>query len=241
MNPPFPENPKPIRDHEADASPASLAETLANKQKRLPATNRRLSATPTHRLYILMLMASTTVAAAFCLLYITKPVIVTVPDSEILLSEVVAPADPDMSSAPEDAVAAKSAPGSPTHDGHEETNLRVQHVLNAATADGDLSRIVLDVPVIYASRNLRWTDAEVAQARAIHARLADFHEQSRLLRAMGSDILIDWNALIERSIPSADLRADSPSLPINQEDAAQLPRPDVLDTTEVIEIQPTGP
>lgn len=233
MNPTPSENPISARD----VPNTSLAETLASKNKRPHATNRRLSAGPGHRAYTLMLCFSTLVAASFCALYITKPVIVTMPENDfrVLEPEIAVPV------VTSDAELAPFAPESPSHDGHEETNLRVQHVLNATTADGDLSRIVLDVPVIYASRQLRWTDAEVTQARAIHARLADFHEQSRNLRTLGKSILTEWNELIERSIPAADLRADSPSLPVNQADGALLPRPTTLDTTEVIEIKPTGP
>ncbi|MFU8894440.1 MAG: hypothetical protein ACNA8L_12520 [Luteolibacter sp.] len=239
MNPPSPENPLPARTASGDDSVVSLAEALANKHKRLPVKNRRLSASPVHRLHTAMLIASTVVAAVFCMLYITKPVIYTVPESA--MAEAADSPESSSEVADIDAAPGKSVPTSPSHDGHEETNLRVQHVLNATTADGDLSRIVLDVPVIYASRQLRWTDAEVAQARAIHARLADFHEQSRQLRGLGADILTEWNELIERSIPTADLRADSPSLPANQDDAAQRSGPATLDTTEVIEIQPSGP
>jgi len=242
MNPIPSENPKPAHATGLDAPAASLAETLANKRKQQARVNRRASASPSNRAYALLLVTSTLVAAAFCLLYITKPVIVTMPETTIQVPDGALARTPDPRA---ETPAAESTDGPSgiraSHGNHEETNLRVQHVLNATTADGDLSRVVLDVPVIYASRHLRWTDAEVAHARAIHARLADFHEQSRLLRDLGAGILADWNALIEQSIPVADLRADSPSLPANQEDAARLPRPTILDSTDAIEIQPSGP
>lgn len=110
----------------------------------------------------------------------------------------------------------------------------------AATEDGDdLSRIVLDVPVIYASRDLRWTRAEIAEARDILGRLNDYREQSRALRDLGAGILSDWNLLIERSVPAGELRADSPSLPMNQEDSKRLPRPATLDSNKSIEILPS--
>ena len=244
MNPTPPENPKPAEESKPGETTApSVADSLASSARRYTPANRRVTAAPTSRFYLIALVASTLVAAAFCMLYITKPVVITPPDGMIHTVRPATGSAPATDAA--DGLAAatedKPAPASATRDGHEETNLRIQHVLNASTAEGDLSRIVLDVPVIYASRNLRWTGSEVAQAREILNRLADYHEQSRLLRDLGTDILLDWNHLIERSIPTAELRADSPSLPANQEDAALMPRPAILDTTESIEIRPPGP
>ena len=94
--------------------------------------------------------------------------------------------------------------------------------------------------MLYQSRNLRWTPAEVAEARELLIRLADYQEKSRTLRLEGAELLDSWNRLIERSIPATDLRADSPTLPTNQQDAADAPRPAGLDTTELIQIQPAG-
>jgi len=236
MNPIPSETLKSTSAPSPDASAPSLAETLGNKRKKNAASNRRAPSTPSNRIHTALLIVSTLVAGAFCLLYITKPVMITLPDGGI-----VAP-DPSHAFVAGAATAADSPPEGSTpanaiHDGHEETNLRVQHVLDATTQDGDLSRIVLDVPVIYASRHLRWTEEKVTEARALHARLLDYHEQSRHLREQGAGLLVEWNELIERSIPAADLRADSPSLPANQEGAIRTPRPDILDTTETIEIQ----
>ena len=77
---------------------------------------------------------------------------------------------------------------------------------------------------------------------AIHSlrRLADYQEKSRTLRLEGAELLDSWNRLIERTIPATELRADSPTLPTNQQDAADAPRPAGLDTTELIQIQPAG-
>ena len=122
----------------------------------------------------------------------------------------------------------------------EQTNLRIQHILTAEAPGGHLARINLDVPVLYQSRNLRWTAAEVTEARALLARLADYQEKSRTLRVEGAELLDSWNHLIGRSIPAGDLRADSPTLPANQQDAADAPRPAGLDTRELIQIQPAG-
>lgn len=120
----------------------------------------------------------------------------------------------------------------------EETNLHIQHVLTAATPGGDLSRIVLNVPVLYQSRSLGWTESEVAESRELLKRLATYQENSRALREEGSGILTAWNHLVELSIPTPVLRADSPSLPANQDHANRSEQAAGLDTTQSIQIQP---
>jgi hypothetical protein len=122
----------------------------------------------------------------------------------------------------------------------EQTNLRVQHILNADAPGGYHEKIELKVPVLYQSRNLRWTAAEVIEAREVLARLADYQEKMQNLRAEGTPILESWNRLIERSIPSSELRADSPTIPVNQQDAVNFPRPTGLNTTDLIRIQPAA-
>ncbi len=221
---------------ESTGQSASLAETLASK-RRNAAANRRATGGPPTKFYPAMLIASTLVSAGFCALYITKPVVMTFQEGDLRVVEAPPVAAIDLAAGDVGGMELSPSGEVPAH---EETNLRVQHVLNASTKEGELSRIVLDVPVIYASRQLRWTHEEVENARAFHARLADFHEQSRNLRELGQSLLAEWNGLIERSIPMPDLRADSPSLPDNQEGAKPLTRPAELDTTEVIEIQPNG-
>lgn len=246
------ESPSPPKMPPSHQSPSPiLGDEFALPRRHSP-SNRRANAPLPTKLLIGALILSTLVAALFCVLYITKPVIATTPEEaptatappaelpEETRAIIIDGTDDDPETRRPDKT--PRTPTSTSHDQHhEETNLRVQHVLDASTPDGDLSRIVLDVPVIYPSRNLRWTDAEVAQAREILARLADYHEQSRHLRDLGTDILLDWNHLIERSIPASDLRADSPSLPSNQKDSALLPRPTSLDSSESIEIRPSGP
>ena len=98
----------------------------------------------------------------------------------------------------------------------------------------------LDVPVLYQSRNLRWTPTEVTHARELLARLMDYQEKSNRLRDEGSALLQAWNSLLDKSLPAADLRADSPSLPANQETATNPTRPASLITTESIQIKPAG-
>ena len=246
-NPPEQPTPAP-KSHTGEANESSSpTDEFALPPRRYAPANRRVASAPTHRFYLGALVFSTLIAALFCVLYISKPVLIApvgeplrTVQKEITPEPAETTDTPPHTKSPEE----KSTPAthtSATHDGHEETNLRVQHVLNTSTPGGELSRIVLDVPVIYASRNLRWTHAEIAQAREILHRLADYHEQSRRLRDLGTDIMLDWNQLIERSIPATELRADSPSLPANQESALPIPQPATLNTNESIEIRPSGP
>jgi hypothetical protein len=239
----------------ADSAMPSLPSALAPPAGPYSTSNRRASTCPVQRVYPVLLFASTAVAAVFCLMYITKPFIQAsqspspgLPAHPVLSKPTTPPAGqsglmPGKNSLPGESPAAGSAnlrAGTSTA-AFEQSNLRIQHILTAESPGGHLSRIDLDVPVLYQSRNLRWTPTEVAEARALLIRLADYQEKSRMLRLEGSELLDSWNRLIGQSIPAADLRADSPTLPANQQDAADAPRPAGLDTTELIQIQPTGP
>lgn len=216
-------------------------------------SNRR---TTTSRAYPWLLFTSTAVAALFCFMYITKPVIQSAPGSSLetpMVTQTLPPAAkpvlppvqerlPDVKPVEKptrDAGVSAGAPPSP-FTAFEQTNLRVQHILTAEAPGGHQAKIDLDVPVLYQSRNLRWTPAEVAEARGLLTRLTDYQEKSRMLRAEGAELLDSWNRLIEHSIPTGILRADSPTLPTNQQDAADAPRPAGLNSNELIKIQPAG-
>lgn len=240
-----------------DRGMPSLPSALTPVVTSYSTSNRRASSGPAvQRAYPWLLFASTMVAAVFCLMYITKPVIqasqATATDfsSDTKLPESIAatPAKPGLmpdknslpgerlETVPQSAdVIAGSAPAA-----FEQTNLRIQHILTAEAPGGHVSKIDLDVPVLYQSRNLRWSADEVAEARELLIRLADYQEKSRMLRMEAMELHDSWNGLIERSIPATDLRADSPTLPTNQLDAADAPRPAGLDTTELIQIQADG-
>jgi hypothetical protein len=115
----------------------------------------------------------------------------------------------------------------------EETNLQIQHVLKAQGPGGeDLGKIDLKVPVLYRSRALRWTPEEVAKARDLMVRIGNYQEASRMIRDEGNSLLTEWNTLVGNSIPTAVLRADSPSLTGEAQPAAS---PEGLDSAEAIE------
>lgn len=218
------------------------------------------------RAYPWLLFLSTSVAGLFCYLYLTKPVIVSSPAPAMEVkseppsvpvampsptpapmakaeSKPTAPAlAPSSQRLPGDAttalVAPKEAPGKTGASAFEETNLRVQHILIAEAAGGARSRLEFEVPVLYRSRNLRWGKQEVARARELLGKLADYQEKSRILRAEGIALLDAWNHLVNHSIPSAGLRADSPSLPANQDESARPAA--TLDTNNAIRLQSDG-
>ncbi len=236
----------------ADRVMPSLPATLAVAPASYSTSNRRASAYPGQRVYPVLLFTSTAVAGMFCLMYLTKPFIqasqAVTPSVGSQQALVIAEPTPVRSSImPDKDRLPGEKPGvttprttSPSATPFEHTNLRIQHILTAEAPGGHTSRIDLDVPVLYQSRNLRWTPAEVAKARELLIRLANYQEKSRTLRLEGVELLDSWNQLIENSVPAADLRADSPTLPTNQQDAADTPRPAGLNTTELIQIQPAG-
>jgi hypothetical protein len=237
-----------------DGGMPALPSPLVTPAGEYSASNRRASPVcGTQRAYPWLLFFSTAVAALFCMLYITKPVIIPSPAMIAPATPLRTPAaekaqPPPASSATPSASllpARDSLPGEgdsqpPAVSHFEETNLRIQHVLTAEAPGGQLDRIILDVPVLYQSRNLRWTPDEVAAARELLIRLMDYQDKCRSLRVEGIGLLDAWNSLIERSIPATQVRADSPTLPANQQDAMEAPRPAGLMSTDSIQIQPSG-
>jgi hypothetical protein len=195
--------------------------------------NRRSLVAGPHIAHSCLLLCSTALAALFCYLYITKPLVEILPGPTRNASSPRPEPNPDNASPPPSSTKTKA----PTHANLEETNLRVQHILTAETAGKRSDRIELTVPVLYRSRYLRWSETEVDTARTLMEKLVRYQEQSRLLRQEGHDLLNAWNELVSRALPSEALRADSPSLPSNQQDANEAPRPSGWTSTELIQIQ----
>lgn len=234
-------------------------------------------------IYPVLLLTSTAVAALFCYLYLTKPVIVaaspvdaTAPmvpqsppaavadakhsapvangaakDDHATASVSLAPSgdrlpgDPAVSgkgsSRKKTPDARRALPATPVGTHFEETNLRVQHILTAETPGGDLSRIVLDVPVLLKTGTLAWTQSDISEARMLLQRLNDHQEKTRQLRDEGFQLLDLWNRLVERTIPSPVLRADSPSLPGNQQAAEAGGSTESQESGSAIQIHPNNP
>lgn len=236
----------------------SLPGPLTSATNDFSTANRRAVTCGAQRAYPWLLSIATATAALFCIMYVTKPVIITEAPTQPIPADpgkpaLITPAAssgqthllPGSDSLPGEQQVSHTTPrhplpAPPSTNAFEETNLRIQHILTAEAPGGHLDRIDIDVPVLYHSRNLRWTASEVADARNLLVRLMDYQEKSRQLRSEGAGLLDSWNQLIAKSIPAAQLRADSPSLPENQQDAADSPRPAGLSTTESIQIQPAG-
>lgn len=235
------------------------------EEPRPAAASNRPRCCALHRAYPPALVASTLVAALFCYLYLTKPLAqITPPAPAPAAAQAAAPAaaaapvttttpaaadKPALlhrgTTLPGDPIAAKpeaaSSPPNPAAPpefglGFEETNVRIQHALSADGPDGELGRILLEVPVLYESRRLRWTPVQLAQARQLLDRLRVHQENLRAVRQEGSQLLAAWNHLIDQSIPDDALRADSPSLPVNQAGGNPGPSPAGLDTSETIRV-----
>jgi hypothetical protein len=117
---------------------------------------------------------------------------------------------------PQQLAAARAGGGASTMAlGWEATNLKVQHILSANAGDGALEKIVINVPVLYQTRTMRWTPADVVKARNVLTRLMVYERNLSNLRQEGQVLLRDWNKLMEETVPAPALRADSPSLPYN--------------------------
>ncbi len=219
--------------YESHREPRPLDMSLALSPRPHPYSyaNRRTVSPKIQRLYPLLLLASTAVAAIFCFAYITKPVVVnnsSIPETIGISNPSIAPPVkpvvktespsnnlPGLKPKEQPPITKQALPSAPLTSGFEETNIRMQHILDAESASGDIHRIVIDVPALYKSRNLRWSQDDATQARVLLRRLEDYQEKSRALREEGSLILADWNKLMDASAPNQILRADSPSLSSN--------------------------
>ena len=208
-----------------------LSLVLSQRPHSFSPANRRASSQKVQALYPWLLLASTAIAAVFCYAYITKPVLVTYsssPGNAKTSNPITVPIEnsatkakttsnnlPGLSPKKQTPTTKKELPPAPVTTGYENTNIRMQHILDAQSASGDVHRIVIDIPALYKSRNLRWSQDDAAQARILLKRLEDYQEKSRTLRDEGSIILTDWNKLMDGSVPNQVLRADSPSLSPN--------------------------
>lgn len=270
--------PLPIQPRTLPAAPTTGATWTGLPARRATRPAARPAAHPSDRRPSLtqpvLLVVSTLLAAAFCILYLTKPVV------RIAAAEPTrpAPADPTPAAAPAapaptdltapaaettapDEPAAPSAPAAdapasgaplpadpadlaaagatrPSPDAKfEETNLKVQHVLSVVAPEGEIGRVVTEVPVIYQTRTLRWDQTQVAAARNLLAALQAHQQKARALRAEGIALLDAWQALVAGSIPAAALRADSPTLPANQSGESGRRGPAGLETSKSIEVK----
>ena len=235
---------------------STKAEPAAGRVLELGASNanQRRTSCPTQRAYPWLLGVSTVMAGIFCYLYINKPVIVAEASSGQSPTLAASPLEKispqSTSSNDRDSEAGPSVTGTPSPEirpsepqnltgngsAFEETNLRIQHVLGAQSTEGeDLGRVILDVPVLYQSGAIRWTQDDVEKARSLLSRIGSYQEKSRMLRDEAVTLISEWDELVVSSIPERTLRADSPTLPENQGMGAAEGA--TFNTTESIEIE----
>lgn len=258
---PQPFNTPPASNSTIDESGLSASSVLPVSHASKPNSKRLAAEQPGHTLaYPWLLLVSTTMAAVFCFMYITKPIntlaptLTVRPTSETLQAPPPVQEDPakptsllpDPERLPGDKTASTkpdstSSPAPRPTPAFEETNLQIQHVLSAEAPGGDLSRIVINVPVLYQSRNLGWTAADIAESRKLLSQLSAYQEKVRALREESTTLLAAWNRLVDSSIPDTVLRADSPSLTANQGVAESDSKKSGLDSAESIQIQPSEP
>ncbi|MGJ8676829.1 MAG: hypothetical protein ACSHX0_04885 [Akkermansiaceae bacterium] len=122
--------------------------------------------------------------------------------------------------------------------GWEKTNLKVQHIRNADYGNGQIEKIFIDVPVFYQTRTMLWTPEDVLTARDILSRLMVYEGNISQLKSEGEAILRDWNQLLEKSVPSEALRADSPTLPYNHSSFGSSKAESLGDSLIKLEKQP---
>lgn len=96
--------------------------------------------------------------------------------------------------------------------GFEETNDRVQHVITAQS-NSSSERIILEVPVIYKTRGLRFGPEQANEAQRVLRALKIYQSQIKKLHQDGKNIQVAWDSLLMSAQPVEALRADSPSLP----------------------------
>lgn len=242
----------PTQSNQDENAAPSASDLIKSTSTAYPPANQRSVQGKLNRIYPLLLLASTAVAVFFAFMYINKPVFVAVNDFSNTENEQSAQSAVTRGKNPGLLPPADNLPGeglptdstenplnlttAPLHSHYEETNMRVQHILSAKSENGHVSRIDLEVPVLYESRKMRWTPAEVDEANRLMMRLMDYQEKSHKLRAQGEQLLIDWNALIGKSIPASKLRADSPSIPENQQAVAILKGAPAESSAGVVEI-----
>lgn len=229
-----------------DARPLDITLDLSPRQESYSYSNRRSAYAKSQGIYPLLLVFSTAVAGVFCYAYITKPVLPTnLPTASVpRISEPIAPVPVAKAATPvvdpattkpknHSPINKQQLPPAPLTTGFEESNIRMQHILDAESASGDIHRIVIDVPALYKSRNLRWSQEDAAQARVLLKRLEDYQEKSRALRDEGGLILKDWNALMDASVPNQVLRADSPSISANLLKTSRLSQSPKQDSVKI--------
>ena len=100
---------------------------------------------------------------------------------------------------------------------YEPTALTVSRVfISSGGADQPARKISVAVPVYYETRLLGIEKDKQRAAARLLARLHDFQRRVAAMQQEGSELLKEWNEIVNASVPRELLMADSPSLVENQ-------------------------
>jgi hypothetical protein len=97
---------------------------------------------------------------------------------------------------------------------YEPTGLTVNRVFIAPDQEG--RKISMNVPVYYETRLLGMEKDKQRAAARLLDKLNDFQKRVAALQKEGSDLLREWNEIVNACVPKELLMADSPSLVENQ-------------------------
>lgn len=97
--------------------------------------------------------------------------------------------------------------------GYESTNLKVQQAALLGLEDGRLQKVLLEIPVLYRSRQLRLDKELIGELHGLREELAIYQSKVREVRSEGDQLLNKWEIFLAKALPVAALRADSLSLP----------------------------
>jgi hypothetical protein len=97
---------------------------------------------------------------------------------------------------------------------YEPTGLTVNRVF--ITPDQEGRKISMNVPVYYETRLLGMEKDKQRAAARLLDKLNDFQKRVAAMQKEGSDLLKEWNDIVNASVPKELLMADSPSLVENQ-------------------------
>lgn len=97
---------------------------------------------------------------------------------------------------------------------YEPTGLTVNRVFVAADQEG--RKISMNVPVYYETRLLGMEKDKQRAAARLLQKLDDFQKRVAAMQAEGSELLKEWNDIVNASVPKDLLMADSPTLVENQ-------------------------
>ncbi len=194
------------------------------------------TATGLEKLYPVLLVMSLLMAAVFCLLYLTKPVVqvqstkqeevfVNQGETHEVVKQVEEPVYQSLLSPwPDEEPLSEQAGNTLQSDvftdefiseGHEGTNLKMQQVFIAEGPGGQREKIEIEQVVNYPTRLLRWDSETIAQARFLKQEMARHLNDVQIVRQNGEYLMAEWEKLITGAMPIDVLRADSPSLPNN--------------------------